>query len=434
MSARPINVHQAKYRFTLVVLVVVAAVLLMGAPARPAWADWSPPDPGQPLPPELAYSSSPNQTAVSGRVLDIAELTSEFDTGGPTITLDVRQADLRDVLSALAIKMGVQVILTAEPVPVSFAIRDVYPVQALELFLQSQGLAYIRHGNLIVVGTPDKLQSDFFKQMIITRFNLSFVTVDQVQPLIGQLGLPVEILALDTNPRAFWAQGTPPALHKLRELLLAVDLPENHTVTLEYRAITVTQISPSRLAELLGQIGITPARTVILGNRLLVFDTNVLARWEQVQALVSQLDTQDARNETLFVYPLKNIVARDAAARLAQFSLPGVKTTTFNYPEFARELIVICPPEQATQVRNILAGLDRTQQKIRVPVASAEGKNAHQQLNARRHLLSELTDVPIGNMRISSNLSGDSENPHYVLWVEETPDKIQVIEDLIKRM
>jgi type IV pilus assembly protein PilQ len=387
-----------------------------------------------------AGSGNPDQADPLTRVprdktMAITDAGSVANPGGaPTITLDVRRADLRDVLSALAIKMGVSMVLVEEAAePVTFSAKDTTPSQAFELILQTRGLSYLREGNIIVIAKPDALQKDFFNQMILTRFNLLFITTDHVKPLIQELGIPLSSISVGTNPQVLWAQGTPQALHKLRELLQAVDRLENVS-SLQYRTLTATQVSPTRLQELLSEAGVDIPQSVALGNRLLVFDRALHNRWGQVEALAGALDTLDARERTVFVYQLKNISAADAVSRLAAFGFEGVATQTFNYPEISQEILVICPPHLQNQVRSALAGIDGTRLKVRVPVASTTGVHAHEAANARRHLLSELTGVPIGNFHISRNLSGDPANPHYVLWVEESPEKIRQIEELAGKL
>jgi len=348
---------------------------------------------------------------------------------GP-ISVDVRQADIRDVLSALAIKNGASVLFAEDPVKVSFRVENVSPGQALELLLQAEGLSYLREGNVIIVGKADSLQKDFFKQMILTRFNLLFIPADKLKPLIDELGIPLKSLTLAANPYAIWVQGTPQALSKMQELIQAVDRPESET-SLEYRTLAVTQVSPLRMAALLDEVGLEPQRMVALNDRLLIFDRHLHARWPQVESLAKTLDTIQARDNTAFVFQLKNISAADAASRLASYGFDGVQTETFNYPGISREILVICPPYMQAVVRAALTDLDGTRQKIRMVVASTKGNLAHTKISAQRQLLSELSGVPLGSIHISRNLSGDSGDPHYVMWVEESPERIKQIEELV---
>lgn len=251
-----------------------------------------------------------------------------------------------------------------------------------------------------------------------------------MKSLLGELGLDMTSVTVNTNQNAIWVQGTVQAVKKVREVIYSVDNMENQ-VSLEHKIVTLNQISPERAVELLASAGVELKRYVLLDNRLLVFDPEVLSRWDQVQTLLSQLDSQAANKNKVFVFQLKNIVAGDAADRLSEFGFSEVKTITYNYDRFGHELMVLCPPYLEAQLRSALVSMDVTRQATRVPVLKEGGETAHSKLNAMRSLLSDLSGVPVSKMHISRNISGDNDNPEYVLWVEETPDKSQLIKDLI---
>lgn len=356
---------------------------------------------------------------------------SLYGSSGQKISLDVRSIDLKDLLSALALKMDLNIVLIeGSQAKVTLQLEDVSPRQALELVLQSHGLDYLQQGDIVIVGKPEVLKKDFFSQMVLTRFNTYFITSGELMGLIGDLGIPITGLTIDTNPNVIWAQGTVQELKKVRELIYAVDTAENQ-LSLAYKTLTLTQISPDRAVDVLNRAGIELDKYFYLDNQLLVFDRELFNRWGQVEELFKRLDVQSAIEQKVFVYQLKNIVADDAAKRLDDFGLNGVKTILSNNERFSREFIVICPPHLESQVRSALVVLDGTRQKVRVPVDKKSGAGAHAALNARRGLLSQLSGVPVGSMYISGNLSGDNDNPEYVLWVEETPDRIELIKDLI---
>ena len=382
--------------------------------------------------------------------------------GGP-ISMDVREADLRDVLSALAFKLGATIIMgnsKEESPKVTFAVQDVSARQALDLLVQGQGLAYIQKGTLIVVGTEENLKENFFNQMLLTQFNTYYITAATLQEMMDKLEIPLQGITLDSNPYVMWVQGTAQSLQKVRELVLAVDRAENlaSPTALEYKTITTTQISTTRVLELLDKMGIKLSKYVELNNRLLVFDREVFPMWGDVEKLIAEMDTQESKKEIAFIYQLKNIVAEDAEKRLAQFdfglsagsstlggadtgnadagssggsSSAAIKTVTFNNPMFSREILIICPTHLENEVRSALGNLDLTRDKIKVPVLKETGKTAYASCSAKRDLLSTLSGISAGNMHISSNLTGDSDNPEYVLWVEATPDEIQLIRNLL---
>ena len=357
-----------------------------------------------------------------------------FGGDGGKISMDVRDADLRDILSALAVTMGVNIILLeTKPEKIDFKVENITARQALELIVQQRGLAYLQNGNTIVVGEPGKLKDDFFNQMILVKFDLFYIPSHEISELLSELGIEQDNILVYTNPRAIWVQGTAQSLQKVQQLINAVDTQENR-LSLDYKILATTHISTGRVVELLDQVGIELERYVELDNRLLVFDRELFPHWEPVQELVQQLDGPAANEHKAFVYHLKNIVAGDAAERLDEFGFSEVKGITYNYDRFSKELLVICPPNLEARVRSALVSLDQTRQKTKVPVLTESGEKARNRVHAMRDLLSELSGVSISDMHISRNLSGDRDNPKYVLWVEETPDKAQLIKDLIDEM
>lgn len=353
------------------------------------------------------------------------------------ISLDVRNADLRDVLSALAIQTNTNIVLIEEPVRVTFSVENVSPMRALELLLQSEGLSYIRDRNLLIVGSEEKLQQNYFAEETLARFDLVYINTQQFQPLITALGLPVKSLTLDSNPYAIWVQGTPEDLVKVKELLEAVDQFENavfqgeEELILSYKELHTYSVEPAKLVEMAQRAGVPLANYITLGNRLLVFDRQILAHWDDFQRVITELDTIEARDNSIFPFKLKHVVARDGATRLAAFGFPGVKTVTYNFPEFSKQLIVVCPPELESQVYAALATIDTAPEKISVPIMSSTGEYARRELQAIRKLLAEMTSIPISSMHISDNISGNPNQYHYVLWAHETPDNIRLLQELV---
>jgi type IV pilus assembly protein PilQ len=290
-----------------------------------------------------------------------AEIAQEAKAASNQVSLDVRNADLRDVLSALAIQTNTNIVLIEEPIRITFAVDNVSPMKALELLLQSEGLSYIRDGNLLVVGRQEKLQANYFVEETLTRFDLVYIRTEQFRPLLSELDLPVKSIVMDNNPYTIWVQGTPEILVKVKELLEAVDQFENaifqgeEELILAYKEFNTFAVEPARLAEMARRAGVPLDQYITLGNRMLVFDQQLLAHWDDFEHIMMELDTIEARNSSVFPYQFKHVVARDGASRLAAIGYPGVSTITYNFPEFSQGLIVICPPELESQVYAALA-------------------------------------------------------------------------------
>ena len=91
-----------------------------------------------------------------------------------------------------------------------------------------------------------------------------------------------------------------------------------------------------------------------------------------------------------------------------------------------------CRPEYEEQIRAALAQLDVKRAEVKRPLLKA----TYQKCNAVRVFLNELTGVSLSKMHISGDLADAGESSpskDYVLWVEESPDKIQLMKDLCPR-
>jgi|LSQX01.3.fsa_nt_gb type II secretory pathway component GspD/PulD (secretin) len=370
--------RDAVIRYSLLVLSVLALASLKSSIPEPR-LDLV----GSPVEPEenLVDSAAPsgNETVNEPVELSGASLWADSSTAGSyasdnpsRISMDARNANLLDILSVLAIKLDTPIICLEEPRTVTFKVENLAPLTAFQLLLQKEGLDYINVGGNLVVGPRERLQDNFYNRMILTRFNLRYISAKTLRNLIGELGIPLQSVSVDVNTEAIWVQGTPIALGKIKEVIDAVDVPEN-------------------------------------------------------------ADPADGAAFTMFVYYLNNTVAKDMAQRLATIGFQSVSTVVLNYPEFTRQLLVVAPTVLEDRVREAIRELDSLQPLIKIPVASASGENAYARLDAQRQLLVELTDIPASAMHISGDLSGrgDPLNGELILWVETTPDNINLIREMI---
>jgi type IV pilus assembly protein PilQ len=75
------------------------------------------------------------------------------------VSLDFRDADIRNVFKILAFKSGVNIVASPEVTgAVSIQLNDVPWQQALDVILQTYGYAYERRGNIIVVTTIENMK------------------------------------------------------------------------------------------------------------------------------------------------------------------------------------------------------------------------------------------------------------------------------------
>ncbi len=278
---------------------------------------------------------------------------------------------------------------------------------------------------------PEEEDAEPEEELVLQRFDLAHITAQEVEELVGQIGIEVNLLLLHARPHLFWAYGTEKSMEDLDELISELDRPDSR-LSLQYEMIQTENVSSDRMVELLEDAGITFERYILFGDSIFVFDEEVLARWDAVEELVRRLDGPAGRETVVFVYRLNYLAAQDAAALLEDMGVQGIRTETYteNYSRYSREIIVITPPEKQSEVRSVLRTIDRAQSRIKVPLTSAASRS---QLRAKRELLNDLSGVPTGRMHISEDI-GDEDNPQYVLWAEVTPQRAEMLRELLEEL
>ena len=95
-----------------------------------------------------AAASNPQRVPPAGRSL----------SAGEPISLDLKDADVKDVLRTFAELAGVNIVIDPEVKgSVTVRLHDVPWEQALDVILRVNGLGYVLEGNVLRVGEPRKL-------------------------------------------------------------------------------------------------------------------------------------------------------------------------------------------------------------------------------------------------------------------------------------
>ena len=106
-------------------------------------------------------SEIPAKQNVAGSEVEGASQSADdvMMSDGGDVSLDFREADIRNVLKILAFKSGINIVTSPEVVGVvTIQLKDVPWKQALEVILQTYGYAYDQKGNIIVVTTIEDMK------------------------------------------------------------------------------------------------------------------------------------------------------------------------------------------------------------------------------------------------------------------------------------
>lgn len=164
-----------------------------------------------------------------GTVLKIKnqQETEQVKSNQNLIKMDIRDADIRDVLTTLSLIMKKSIVYTEGPVKISISLDSVTPSKALEMVTKSLNMSYIINENIITVGSQDNIHKNYYNLLPITRFSLSYISPEEISRQIDKLAIPVQKLVLNSTQKYIWVQGTPQALAKTRELIDVLDRAEH---------------------------------------------------------------------------------------------------------------------------------------------------------------------------------------------------------------
>jgi type IV pilus assembly protein PilQ len=200
--------------------------------------------------------SSPQPTtptlggSLSGRTLSAGE---KVYTGEP-ISLNLKDADVKDVLRTFAQLTGLNIAVDPQvggSVTVDFA--DVPWDQALEIILRQNGLGYVLEGNVMRVGTIARLAEEANATRRLAEeerlnvptqtiaFKLSYARSSDVANLLREMASPRARIIVDTRTNQLIISEIPTYLAVMRNLIESVDIA-NRQVVIEARIVETSKL------------------------------------------------------------------------------------------------------------------------------------------------------------------------------------------------
>jgi type IV pilus assembly protein PilQ len=173
-------------------------------------------------------------------------------TGDP-ISLNLKDADIKDVLRTFAQLTGLNIAVDPQvsgTVTVDFV--DVPWDQALDLILRQNGLTYVLEGNVMRVGTIDRIAAETSATRRLAEeerlnvplqtviFKLSYARSNDVQALLRELASPRARIIVDTRTNQLIISEIPQYLQTMRNLIDTVDVPTRQVV-IEARIVEATK-------------------------------------------------------------------------------------------------------------------------------------------------------------------------------------------------
>ncbi len=235
---------------------------------------------------------------------------------GAKISMEIKNADIRDILSLFATKLGVNIIYLGNGFSTSFAITDVNATKAFEIFMKSTnvdgaGLSYVRDDDLMLVGSASALKNNFSDMLVIASFELDYMTAQELQGYLNKLGVSINSFVLDEASDRLFVQGLPYEVAKVNEIINLLDnsayYPDGGG-EFNLTSYRLSYISASTLDGVIGSLGIE-ADTIIMGaSPDTLWISADASQHETISQLIVKLDTPDNITDNEFgVYRLKYI-------------------------------------------------------------------------------------------------------------------------------
>ncbi|HXW75814.1 MAG TPA: secretin and TonB N-terminal domain-containing protein, partial [Candidatus Eremiobacteraceae bacterium] len=163
---------------------------------------------------------------------------------GGTVTLDVKNADLLDVLKILAEQSGQNIVATSDVKGTTTVdLHDVPLKEALDLVVRTNGLDYREVGNVYVVGTPAGLASEFGQAGQVAAQAVAFpIKYADPTALSKQLQtvIPASSYTVDPRTDTLLVNGTPDIIQSARNFLALTDIPAPQ-VMFEVKVVDITR-------------------------------------------------------------------------------------------------------------------------------------------------------------------------------------------------
>jgi type IV pilus assembly protein PilQ len=199
---------------------------------------------------EAAAQQQPNATIAVQTLSGARTLSSSQRVfNGEPISLNLKEADIKDVLRTFAELTGLNIAVdpgVGGSVTVDFV--DVPWDQALDLILRQNGLTFILEGNVMRIGTVERIaaeaaatrrleEEERLKVTLMTlSFKLSYARATEVAALLRDIASPRARIIVDARTNQLIVSEIPEVLRTMQNLIVTVDIPSRQ-VMIEARIV-----------------------------------------------------------------------------------------------------------------------------------------------------------------------------------------------------
>ena len=162
----------------------------------------------------------------------------------PRVTIQATNAEVRDVLTTLTGVGGASIILddsiagdgAKSSSRITLQLAEVPVEEAIDMITKVKGLAYQKHGNIYIIGTPERINKGFEAVRIV---KIKYAKAEDVKKSM-LLIIPEERLKVDEANNSLIFTGSSAEAVRVEQAIAAIDIPYRQ-VTLEAQVLAVNK-------------------------------------------------------------------------------------------------------------------------------------------------------------------------------------------------
>lgn len=188
------------------------------------------------------------------------------------ISLTVADANLEDVLSAIALNAGYHIIIeeAVQSKTVSVTLQEMSALKAIDYVTRFVGMTFLKEGNTIYVGTAEELNTTFVDKTVLTKITLNYISAEGLQSQMSALGLSNVQIVNTNNKDEFYISGYPKELAKVSELVSLLDVSTNimaggGMIASNFTPLELEHITADEFNNLLANLGLSTG--IVLSSR-----------------------------------------------------------------------------------------------------------------------------------------------------------------------
>lgn len=188
------------------------------------------------------------------------------------LSLNLVDANIRDVISAIARNAGYTVIFVGDSnEKLTVNLEQMSALKAVDYVTRLVDLTYLKDGNTLMVGEASDLNNKFVDKVVMSKFTLKYITVPTLQAQASALGLSdVQYVSTDRDDSTVYISAYPKELAKIQELVNLLDVSSNISsgaalITSNFTYIDLQYIDAAEFSSLLANLGLDPG--IVLSSR-----------------------------------------------------------------------------------------------------------------------------------------------------------------------